>query len=344
MTEHNWIKILLTPFSWLYGGITLLRNSLYNHQILKSGKPAQFCISVGNLTVGGTGKTPMIEYLVRKLGHNNKIAILSRGYGRATKGLVFAGPDSTASDIGDEPLQYYQKYVKTVIVAVSENRTNGAKAINTQFPEHNLLLLDDAFQHRPIAPEIQILLSDYNRPFYKDLPFPAGRLRETRSGARRASAIVVTKCPAELPETEKELIRNEIKQYSSKTAPIFFASVQYAAPVNFEREPVSLNKVKVVAGIASPLPFLTFIRNNYDVIEEILYPDHHNYSLEEIEGLIKNLKNDTFVLTTEKDMVKLKPLAVKLRKQDYFAFLPIETNLGSDAEKFDLWLNRQMSV
>ncbi len=342
MTEHNWIKILLTPFSWLYGGITLLRNFLYDQQILKSGKPTQFSISVGNLTVGGTGKTPMIEYLVRKLNTNYKIAILSRGYGRTTKGPVFAGPDSAASDIGDEPLQYYQKYVKTVIVAVSENRINGAKAINIQFPERNLLLLDDAFQHRPIAADIQILLNDYNRPFYDDLPFPAGRLRETRSGAGRADAVVVTKCPVQLPDTEKELIRNEIKRYSSKTAPIFFASVQYAAPVNFEREPVSLNKVKVVAGIASPLPFLAFIRDKFNVTEEILYPDHHNYTLEEAEELIKNLKNDTFVLTTEKDMVKLKPLAVKLGKQDYFAFLPIETDLGSDAEKFDLWLNQLM--
>ncbi len=188
MAEHNWIKIILTPFSRVYGLITLLRNFLYNVNIFSSQKAPQFTISVGNITVGGTGKTPMVEYLTKILSLKNRIAILSRGYGRKTKGLIFADDNSNASDIGDEPLQYFSKFGKNIIVAVCENRVNGALAIHNKFPENNLLLLDDAFQHRAIQRDVNILLSDFNRPFYKDLPFPAGRLRETRSGAKRADA------------------------------------------------------------------------------------------------------------------------------------------------------------
>jgi tetraacyldisaccharide 4'-kinase len=193
MAKHNWIKALLTPFSWVYGWITLLRNSLYDTGFFGSQTPPQFTISVGNLTVGGTGKTPMVEYLSRLLLQKNKIAVLSRGYGRKTKGLLFADNASTASDIGDEPLQYFSKFRKNIVVAVCENRVKGAFAIHESHPECNLLLLDDAYQHRAIGRQINILLSDFNRPFYHDLPFPAGRLRETRSGAKRADLVVVTK-------------------------------------------------------------------------------------------------------------------------------------------------------
>jgi tetraacyldisaccharide 4'-kinase len=338
MAEHNWIKVLLTPFSRVYGLITLLRNFLYDKGIFTSHTAPQFTISVGNLTVGGTGKTPMVEYLTKLLLHNNKIAVLSRGYGRETKGLLFADDNSKASDIGDEPLQYFSKFSKNIVVAVCENRVKGAFAIHEQSPECNLLLLDDAYQHRAIRRQINILLNDFNRPFYEDLPFPAGRLRETRSGAKRADMVVVTKCPANLPESEKEKIKQSIHLYSSPLAPVFFATTQYSEPLSFQSTPVLLKNVIIVAGIANPQPFTIYIGSKYNVMEEVIFPDHHNYTATDLEHLIKYIKNDTFVLTTEKDMVKLKPLAAASGVLDRFAYLPIEINFGTDTEPFDRWI------
>lgn len=344
MKEHNGLKTLLLPFTWLYGLITLVRNSLYDRGILCIKKPHIFTISVGNLTVGGTGKTPMVEYLVQKLGKHFRLAILSRGYGRETRGLVFAEAGTTASDIGDEPLQYHLKYGRSVVVAVSENRVKGAYAIQQQFPDRNVLLLDDAYQHRTIGRDLNILLNDYNRPFYKDHPFPAGHLREVRSGAERADVVIVTKCPVALPAPDRQLIRKEIANYCAEGTPVFFSSVRYGTPVNFDNVPVSLNKVKLVAGIASPLPFLAFVKGRYTVMEEIIYNDHHNYNRADFEGLIKNLKSDTFVLTTEKDMVKLRPLALESGLIERFAFIPITVDFGEDSQAFEHWIEQAVKV
>ena len=338
MAEHNWIKLILTPFSWVYGLITLLRNFFYDKGISTVQKPPQFTISVGNLTVGGTGKTPVIEYLTKLLAKKYQVAILSRGYGRKTKGLAFANESSSASDIGDEPLQYFSKFGKNIIVAVCEKRINGAIAIREQHPECNLLLLDDAYQHRSIDRQINILLNDFSRPFYVDKPFPSGRLRETRSGAGRADAIIVTKTPADLPETEKSKIKRSVRAYSNAAAPVFFTTIRYSEPISYQLLPVLLKKVIIVAGIANPLPFTAYIRTLYDVIDEIIFPDHHNYTVADLEQLIKYIKNDTFVVTTEKDMVKLKPLAVLSEVADRFAYIPMEMDFGTDSEAFDQWI------
>ncbi|WP_159473682.1 tetraacyldisaccharide 4'-kinase [Dyadobacter sp. 3J3] len=338
MAEHNWIKIILTPFSRVYGWITLLRNFLYNVNIFSSQKAPQYTISIGNITVGGTGKTPMVEYLTKILAAKYQIAVLSRGYGRKTKGLLFADDNSTASDIGDEPLQYFSKFGKNIIVSVCENRVKGAFAIHEKFPERNLLLLDDAYQHRAIQRDINILLSDFTRPFYQDFPFPAGRLRETRSGAKRADVIVVTKSPAELPDTEKEKIKLSIQKYSRPEVSIFFASIRYSEPLSYTLTPVLLKNVIIAAGIANPQPFTIYLRSKYNVVEEIIFPDHHNYTPTDLEHLIKYIKNDTFVVTTEKDMVKLKPLAAQSGVLDRFAYLPMEINFGADTDPFDHWI------
>jgi tetraacyldisaccharide 4'-kinase len=340
MTEHNWIKAILTPFSWVYGLITLLRNFLYDTGISTSGVSPLFTISVGNLTVGGTGKTPVVEYLTKLLSQNKKPAILSRGYGRKTKGLFFADHASTSSDIGDEPLQYFLKFGKNIVVAVCEKRINGAIAIKARYPDCNILLLDDAYQHRGIQRDVNILLSDYNRPFYMDLPFPAGRLRETRGGANRADGIIVTKAPEHLSKAERDEIRKSIRKYSRPEVPIFFTSIRYAQPVGYDSSPVLLKKVIIAAGIANPHPFTAYLRTQYHVIEEIIFPDHHNYTHTDLERLIQNIKNDTFVLTTEKDMVKLKTLATQSGVLDRFAYLPMEINFGSDTEAFNQWITQ----
>ena len=338
MAEHNWIKVILIPFSWVYGFITILRNYLYDKGISIAQQPPQFTISVGNLTVGGTGKTPVVEYLTKLLTGKHRVAILSRGYGRKTKGLLIADSVSIASDIGDEPMQYFLKFGKNIVVAVCEKRINGAIAIHERYPDRDLLLLDDAYQHRGIQRNINILLSDFSRPFYDDIPFPAGRLRETRSGARRADIVIVTKAPEELSWAAKEKIISSIHFFARKTAPVFFASIRYSPPLAYDSAPVLLKNVIIVAGIANPLPFTTYLRSEYNVIDEIIFPDHHNYTSADVEHLIKYIKNDTFVVTTEKDMVKLKPLTSQSGVADRFAYLPMEMNFGTDTEAFNQWI------
>jgi len=342
MKEHNWIKVILTPLSWLYGLITSARNLLYDIHILSSKKPDQFTISIGNITVGGTGKTPMTEYLARLFDTQFNIAILSRGYGRKTRGFLLANNLSSAADIGDEPLQYFIKFEEKIIVAVSENRVKGAVAIQLQHPEVNLLLLDDAYQHRAISQDVKLLLSDFSRPFYKDMPFPAGRLRESRNGANRADAIIVTKCPAALTNLEKETIEKNIRKYSRQNVPVFFSAIKYAEPVSYSGSAVELKNVKLVAGIANPDTFVAHLKHQFNVIEEIIYPDHHYYSQEDLEQLIKYLKNDTFVVTTEKDMVKLKPLTEKSGVINRFAYVPIAVDFGNDTERFNQWMKQQI--
>ena len=342
MIKQNWIKIILTPFSWVYGLITDIRNQLFDLRILQSKKPDQFVISIGNITVGGTGKTPMTEHLVGLLSAKKSLAILSRGYGRSTKGFLLADESSSAADIGDEPLQYFEKYKKKVVVAVCENRVNGAKQIRSLHPEIDILLLDDAFQHRAIAQDVKLLLTDFSRPFYKDLPFPAGRLRETRRGAKRADAVVVTKCPTGLTKTDKEIITKNIRKYSDPPAPVFFSSIKYAAPVSYSGTAVALKNVKLVAGIANPETFVAHIRQQFSVIEEIIFADHHNYSSDDLERLTKYLKNDTFVVTTEKDMVKLKPLVEKSGIVARFAYIPITVDFGDDSEHFNQWVMKKI--
>ncbi|WAC09266.1 tetraacyldisaccharide 4'-kinase [Dyadobacter pollutisoli] len=342
MEEHQWIKTALTPFSWVYGFITTLRNLFYDIGLFSSTKVPQFVISTGNLTVGGTGKTPVVEYLTNLLSSATPLAILSRGYGRETRGFIQADADATAATIGDEPLQYFTKFGKKVTVAVCENRVKGALEINRTHPESRLLLLDDAYQHRAIRRDINLLLNDYNRPFYNDLPFPAGRLRETRKGANRADAVIVTKCPPSIDGNQRAQIRGEILKYAKPETPVFFAFTDYAGPLNYEGRPVSLKNVKMVAGIANPAPFAAYLEGRFDVVDKMIFPDHHNYSESDLQGLIKYLKNDTFVVTTEKDMVKLKPLVEKSGYAERFAYIPVAVNFGDDTLPFSQWITKQI--
>ncbi|CAG4994676.1 Tetraacyldisaccharide 4'-kinase [Dyadobacter sp. CECT 9275] len=339
MRQPNWIKFILTPFSWLYGSITGIRNTFYDLGILSSTKPHQFTISIGNLTVGGTGKTPMVEYFVKYLLPQASVAILSRGYGRKTKGFVLATDQSDAAQIGDEPLQYDQKFGQKIVVAVCEQRAEGAEKLNTAFPGRNILLLDDAYQHRAIGRDLNILLNDYSRPFYLDLPFPAGRLRETRRGARRADGIIVTKCPENISVEEREKIFTAVKRFSRPEVPVFFAGISYGPVVFHANGSATLKNVKIVTGIANPEPFIRHVSRHFNVIDKIIYPDHHNYTATHLTALIQNLKSDTFVVTTEKDMVKLKPLAQAAGVSDRFAYVPIEVDFGDDKEKFSSWIS-----
>lgn len=338
MKEHDWIKIALTPFSWIYGFVTDLRNLCYDFQLFSSQKPSQFVISIGNLTVGGTGKTPVTEYLAQLFSGKVQTAILSRGYGRKTSGFVLANHESTPEEIGDEPAQYFRKFKPNVIVAVCENRVIGAEQLASLSNKRQLLLLDDAYQHRAIQRDINLLLNDYQRPFYEDLPFPAGRLRERRKGALRADAVIVTKSPALLDLQTKTALTAQIQHYTRPDTPVFFSYMEYSEPESYAGGAVQLKNVKMVAGIANPLPFAAYLHGKFNVTEEVVFRDHHNYTSQDVEQMIKNLKNDTFVVTTEKDMVKLKPLVAALGLAERFAFIPMKVCFGSDTARFHEWL------
>ena len=341
MKELPRIKNALLPLSWIYGAVTDVRNFLFDNGILRSEKVLQKVIVVGNLTVGGTGKTPVIEYLTRLLSKQIPLAILSRGYGRDTRGFLEADATATAATIGDEPFQFYTKFNKEALIAVCEKRVEGALKIHEMHPEIKLLLLDDAFQHRAIRRDVNILLNDYNRPFYQDHPFPAGMLRERRHGARRADAVVVTKCPGGLGVSEKENIVENIARYTRVGVPVFFATTRYDLPRSYEGAPVALKNVKMAAGIANPQPFAAYLTTRFSVTDQKVFPDHHNYTPSDVEDLIKNLKNDTFVVTTEKDMVKLKPLVVAKGCAERFAYVPVSVDFGDDEQVFAQWVTSQ---
>jgi tetraacyldisaccharide 4'-kinase len=314
--------LLLRPFSALYGQLLMFRNWLYDSAIKAVFRPTQKIIGIGNLTVGGTGKTPMVEYLVRKLLSDaskteptvqfiSPIATLSRGYGRRSKGFRLAGPTDTAHTIGDEPLQLYRKFGQQIAVAVAERRAEGLQQLFDQRPAVRVVLLDDAFQHRAVQPHLNLLLTDYNRRFYRDHPFPAGRLRERRQGAKRADVIVVTKCPDNLSDSEKQRIIDAITPYKVTKTFIFFSGLAYDTPKPFGNQLVNLNEkmqVVLVSGLANADPLDAYVRQIGTVVRHHRFNDHHDYSRKEVDTLIGNLPAGTILLTTEKDWVKLDPL------------------------------------
>jgi tetraacyldisaccharide 4'-kinase len=308
-------KWLLFPFSGLYGLLTDIRNWLFSSHLFNSTRPPIYTICVGNLTVGGTGKTPMIEFLIKRSArsgefHPGETATLSRGYGRETTGFRLATASDTASTVGDEPLQLFRKFSPYVRVCVGERRVDAISSLLKLHPETRRLLLDDAYQHRAVQPHLSILLMDYNRPFYEDYPFPAGRLRERRKGARRADAIVVTKCPANLFATEQQRISAKIRPYARPETPIFFAGLSYSDPVAFANHTAvrHLRKVVLVSGLANARPLEQYVRQSFQLQEHLCYGDHHAYSRADLDRMLATRQPDVALLTTEKDWVKLDAL------------------------------------
>lgn len=326
----TWRKALI-PLSWVYGVITDLRNLAYDRSLFRIDKPACKVISVGNLTVGGTGKTPMIEFLTRTLLDRHFVAIVSRGYGRKTRGVYIAGSQSTAAEIGDEPLQFFRKFKEQVPVVVAEKRILGATAVEKNYPQTDMILLDDALQHRSIYRDYDILLTDYNRPFYEDHPFPAGNLRERRRGARRADLIVVTKCPSHLTPTQKEDIKSRIRQYSRPDCPVIFSTIRYGAPQPYSgsTSPNAFSTIAGLSGIAQNQSFEQYLRQSYPLTEFFGFPDHHDYSDSDLvrTGITQNPK--LALITTEKDWVKLQPLADGLKIADRCFYIPIEVEFNA---------------
>lgn len=334
----NFLGLLLFPFAVLYDFATRFRNYLYHVGYKRSFEFETRVVAVGNLTVGGTGKTPMVEYLIRLLKDQYKIATLSRGYGRKTKGFKIASNEDDAKSIGDEPYQFFNKH-KDVVVAVGEERAVAIPFILAERPDTDLILLDDAYQHRPVKPNFNILLSSFQRPFYKDYVLPSGRLREARKGASRADVVVLTKCPQGTDLETMAQMKLEVSKYTK--APVFFAGIDYGelTPVYSKNGVPTLNVI-LFSGLATSELFSKYVRSKYNVIEEVVFGDHHAYTPQDISKLISlreqhQDKNMCFV-TSEKDMVKLLANDIQLNFSNYPVFyIPIETKFLKDGKEFD---------
>ncbi len=285
---------------------------MYNKGVLTSTKFEIPVIVVGNLSVGGTGKTPQIEYLIRLLKNKYKIAVLSRGYKRKTKGFIIADKFSDATKIGDEPFQYYQKF-KDIIVAVDTDRVNGIKQLKKLHSPPEIILLDDAFQHRKVTAGFNILLTPYNDLYVDDTMLPTGNLREKIEGATRAQMIVVTKCPKELTDEQQFEVAKKLQPTLYQT--VFFSKIVYDTNVKDELESIPINELKnykvlLVTGIANPKPLTEFLIEKSIQFEHLKFGDHHNFSEKEINDIKKKFEKITsqkkIILTTEKDFVRLK--------------------------------------
>lgn len=341
------LKILLSPLAFLYKIVTDFRNYLYDIGHFKSFSFQIPLVVVGNLTVGGTGKTPHVEYLIRYLTSKYKVGVLSRGYGRKTKGYILADENESANTIGDEPMQYFLKYGKEIIVSVCESRAFAVPCIAFEKPETEVIVLDDAFQHRKVKAQFNILLSDYKRPFYEDYLLPSGLLRESRAGANRADAIIVSKCPLQISETEKKTICDAIQKYAP-SKPVFFTTIEYAKPQALFNENLIIENYKntiLFAGLANIEPLETYIKTQFDIVETLDFKDHYKYKTSDIER-IKSLSTnsvDTCLITTEKDMVKLLPFKDLLKDLPIF-YIPIEIRFLENENEFQNLLLEKIKV
>jgi tetraacyldisaccharide 4'-kinase len=339
----RFLQILVLPLSCCYGMVMMVRNLLFDLGILHSEKFSIPVISVGNLSFGGTGKTPHIEYLIRLFGKTLPVATLSRGYGRDSKGFILASAESNVTDLGDEPLQYVKKF-SYLKVAVDERRSRGIRKLMEKFPELGLILLDDAFQHRFVKPGISILLTDYHHLFTEDRVFPSGRLREFRCGMKRADIIVVTKTPRIFSPITRRRITDEIRPRPSQH--LFFSYINYGTfiPVNEEEDLAILKKLSYIllfTGIANDYPLQEEAGRKCSELCVMKFPDHHAYEikdLEKIRGRFQDLPSrKKIILTTEKDMMRLKiPELSNFLKDLPLFYIPIEINFHEkDKQSFD---------
>lgn len=319
------LRKILFPIAVIYDLVTSVRNYFFDKGIFESKSYNLPIIAVGNLSVGGTGKSPMIEYLIRLLKNEYKIATLSRGYRRKSEGYVLGDINSTADDLGDEPMQFHNKF-KGISVAVDGNRQRGiAELMKTISPE--VILLDDAFQHRKVTAGFYILLTKYNDLYTNDLLLPAGNLRESRRGAKRADIIIVTKCPTDLSIEEKKEIAKRIEAETDQK--LFFTTISYDQKVYNVNNNLPLSDIKesitLVTGIANPSPLIGYLKEKGIVFEHLAYKDHHNFSDHEITMLSKR----NLILTTEKDYMRLKG-----RLENVY-YLPIQSKFLSDEKSFN---------
>lgn len=320
------LRYILFPVVPIYYLVTWLRNKLYDLGIKKSKSYNFPVICVGNLSAGGTGKTPMIEYLISLLKNEYNLATLSRGYKRKSKGFQLANENTTTESLGDEPFQFYNKFGKDIKVAVDEDRQHGIYSLSQLEHAPNVILLDDAFQHRKVKAGFNILLTTYSNPYYNDFVLPTGNLREPKNGAERANVIVVTKCPKDIGESEKRSIGERIN--ANKNQSVFFSYIEYSdalVSANSKIEIKNLSNLTLVTGIANSKPLVDFLKAKKMKFEHLNFKDHHEFSQKDIEVL----KTKALILTTEKDFMRLKHFEAL---KDKLFYIPITVVIDNETK------------
>ena len=328
---------VMNPYSW----ITSTRNRLFDHGLIKSHTFSVPTICIGNISVGGTGKTPHTEYLIRLLKDRFRTAVLSRGYGRKSKGYVLAQENTPMSIIGDEPFQIKSKFKKDIDVAVCEKRVIGIEKLTTDAEDTEVILLDDAFQHRHVKAGMNILLIDSSRPIWQDCILPFGRMRESANGIKRADIAIITKCNNPT-EKEKEFCRNHIRKV--KNIPVFFSSMRYGELYQLDKcskkEVSSETEVLLVTGIARPESLIKKVESMCSKVSVMRYADHHNFTandFKDIENRYNSLKSDNkIIITTEKDATRILQYADSygvIAKNTYV--LPIEIEILNEKDMFN---------
>lgn len=328
------IRWALLPFSIIYGTITGLRNWLFNIGWKGSYPIPGKSITVGNLSVGGTGKSPFVMYLIRHfLSEKQSVATLSRGYGRKTKGYILANNEASARTIGDEPLQYHTRFRDKISVNVSEERKIGVDQIRKGQPQKTVILLDDAYQHRKVKAGLNILITEYHRPYSRDFLLPVGRLREVRSGAKRADLIVVSKCPDDLSEQDKAMLSKEL---AKSNQPVFFSTIQYGKLIPISGVvPETIENVLLVTGIGNSSPLETYLKSKFSVTH-VKFPDHHDFTDADILSIHQKFNTfasrDKVIITTEKDFMRLQQLSAISNGTNPWFYQPIEIAIDNDTE------------
>jgi len=343
MIQRKLAQILLAPFALLYGVGISLRNAFYDRGVLKGVEFNLPLISVGNLSVGGAGKTPHIEYLIRLLKDYLEVATLSRGYRRKTKGYLEVKPEMDAKQVGDEPLQFKRKFPEAM-VTVSESRTFAIPKMVMDRPDIKVVLLDDAFQHRSVKPGLNILLTEYSHPFTRDYLLPSGRLREWRSAYERADIIIVSKCPPVLEEADREAMRKEINPLPHQK--LYFSYYEYGQPyfILNPRYRLQFNKnmqALLISAIARTDYLLSYLEQQVSSIKAMEFEDHHyftNYDLGQLEANFERMEDDKkVILTTEKDAMRLQlhHAYIKEKQLPIFA-VPVRVQFhGAEGPQFD---------
>lgn len=334
----RWYAPLLYPIALLYDGVTRWRNRMFDSGFIKSAEFWVPTIVVGNLSMGGTGKTPLVEFLIELLMKDFSLATLSRGYGRKSRGFLLGKEGLGPREIGDEPFQLLTKYGKEVTVAVGEERVLAIPEILFNRPDTEMIILDDAYQHRYVKADYRILLTTYQKPFFRDKILPIGTLRENPYGADRADLIIVTKCPEGIQDAEKTEFKSEISSYSKPDCPVFFAGLKYGTPYPvFGDGQQSKEKVILVSGIASDQVLKAYVEKKFELVETMTYRDHYSYKLEDILKIreIFDRHQDVMVLTTEKDAGKLKDPKFRdyLMEIPIFA-LPVKADLNEEDQRY----------
>ena len=338
----QYLRLLLLPFSFIYGSVIWIRNLLYDTGIFSSERFKIPVICIGNLAIGGAGKSPMAEYIIRVLKEKHKIAVLSRGYKRETQGFRIVEAKDTVAKVGDEPLQFKRKF-NDITVAVSEKRVIGIENLKGN---HDVIILDDAFQHRAVTPGLSILLFDYTRLNDFFLMLPAGNLREPFANRNRAEILVISKCPEDVSEFEKERIKKRIRPFKHQS--LFFSYLSYGNLISLtsaDEKPLTVitsqTSVFLLTGIANPDPLLKKVKSLTEHVIHYDYPDHHTFSSKNIIKLAEEFNSSAFaeklILTTEKDAQRLQlPELLALLKDLPVYFLPVTARFHQpDEERFN---------